>query len=197
MNDSETKIEEQAGKTPAVSEATEEIIIKQRGELVKVVRGQGGKFIKQHKSMPKSADMTRLFRTLMSQPIADSNGKLTKGGVIRARKVFDNMFAIASADPFQPVLDKSGNAVLDAKGVPITYFDAKSAMASTQAFKELFLRTYGMPSKSDEEIEAAKLQGVKIVILQHPELMDKNVVEDKPREALKPAFIEAEIIENK
>jgi len=66
-----------------------------------------------------------------------------------------------------------------------------------QAFKELMLRAYGMPSKSDEEMDALKTQAVKVVILQHPDMMDKKVYEEKPRETLVPAFIEAEIVENK
>jgi hypothetical protein len=61
----------------------------------------------------------------------------------------------------------------------------------------MMLRAYGMPTKSDEEMEAMKTQGVKVVILQHPEMMDKKVYEEKPREALVPAFIEGEFTENK
>jgi|SRR5665213_2090959 len=195
MQDSAGKNPEQPGTPPAVS--TE--MVRHKGNpdiLTKRIRGEGGKFQKQAKTMPKSLDVTRLLRNLLAQPLAGPDGKMRKGDVSRMRAMFDNIFTIATLVPEQPVFDKFGNLVY-VDGKPLTAKDAKIAMASVQAFKELMLRAYGMPSKSDEEIDALKTQGVKIVILQHPEMMDKNVIEDKPREALKPAFIDAEIIENK
>jgi hypothetical protein len=173
---------------------TEEIVKKPTGELVKVVRGAGGKFQKQKKTMPKSEDMTRLIRNLLAQPMAGPDGKMRRGDISRARMILDNIVAIAAESPHQVVLDKFGHPIMltDEHGDqrPMTTFDAKAAMSSTQAFKELWLRGYGMPSKSDEELEAQKMHGVKIVILQHPEMMNKEVVEDKPKAALEPAFAE-------
>lgn len=81
-------------------------------------------------------------------------------------------------------------------GVPLTVKDAKLAMASTQAFKELMLRAYGMPSKSDEEIDAMKKDGVKIVIIAPPEMVNKDIVVETTREKLVPSFIEGEVVEN-
>jgi hypothetical protein len=193
MPDSETKDQKPGPKVPAI---TTELIKMPSGELVTKNRGEGGKFVKKARTMPKSLDVTRLLRNLLNQPMAGEDGKMRKGDITRMRKMFDNIFTIASMSPEQPVFDKLGNLVY-VDGKPLTVKDAKIAMASTQAFKELMLRAYGMPSKSDEEIDALKTQSVKIVLLQYPEMMDKTVVEDKPREALKPAFIEAEIIENK
>jgi hypothetical protein len=202
MPDSEEKIAEQqeTKKTPAVSVE----IVKHQGNseiLTKRVRGEGGKFVKQKKSMPKSEDMTRAIRNLLAQPVAGPDGMMRKGDISRARMILDNIVDIAANNPNQPVLDKFGNPIFltDDQGrkYPMTVFDAKAAMASVQAFKELWLRGYGTAPKSDEELEAQKTQRVQVVILQHPEMMDKIVIEDKPREALKPAFIDAEIIENK
>jgi len=197
MEDSEIKIEEKAGeeKTPAVS--IEMVRHNGKDTLTKRMRGEGGKFVKQPKTMPKSLDVTRLLRNLLNQPVADENGKMTKGGLTRLRRAFDNIYQIAIMPAEQPLMDKFGHAMTDAKGNVITIKDAKVAMASVQAWEKLMLRAYGMPSKSDEELEALKTQGVKVVILQHPEMMDRTVYEDKPKEELKPAFIEAEIIENK
>jgi hypothetical protein len=197
MEDSEIKIEEKAGeeKTPAVS--IEMVRHNGKDTLTKRIRGEGGKFVKQPKTMPKSLDVTRLLRTLLNQPVADENGKMTKGGLTRLRKMFDNIYQIAIMPSEQPLLDKLGNPMLDAAGRVVTIKDAKIAMASVQAWKELMLRAHGMPSKSDEELESMKTQAVKVVILQHPDMMDKNIYEEKPRETLKPAFIDAEIIENK
>lgn len=196
MEDSEAKIEGNAGeeKTPAVSIE----MVRHLGteNLSKRIRGEGGKFVKQPKTMPKSLDVTRILRNLLNQPLTDADGKMVRGGATRLRKMFDNIFTIASMDPEQPVFDKFGNLVY-VDGKPLTQKDAKIAMASVQAFKELMLRAYGMPSKSDEEMDALKTQAVKVVILQHPDMMDKKVYEEKPRETLVPAFIEAEIVENK
>jgi hypothetical protein len=112
--------------------------------------------------------------------------------------MFDNIVLIASTSPHQPVLDKLGHPIRLADGSYLTVMDAKCAMASVQAFKELSLRAYGAPSKSEEEIEAMQTQGVKIVVLTPPEFMiNKQITEEKPREKLTPSFIEAEIVDNK
>ncbi len=196
MEDSETKtVEQPVLEKPAVSV---EIVRHKGGNcLTKRVRGEGGRFQKQAKTMPKAIDVTRAWRNLMNQPIADENGKMTKGGMTRARLLFDRLFANATMNPEQPVLDKDGKVVMDGRGKPLTYKDAKIMMASAASAKELALRVWGMPSKSDEELEAQKTQAVKVVILQHPDMMDKNIYEEKPRETLKPAFAEVlEITEN-
>jgi len=192
MSDSDKNLSD-IPKTPAVTEE----LVRHGGNpehLTKRLRGEGGKFQKQKKTMPKSEDMVRLIRNLLNQPEAGPDGKMRRGDVSRARKILDNIVRIAANDPTQVVLDKAGKPIMvkDADGQerPLTMFDAKAAMASTQAFKELWLRGFGMPCKSDEELEAQKVQGVKIVILQHPEMMDKNVVEDAPRPKLEPAFAE-------
>jgi hypothetical protein len=200
MSDSVEKTIEQ----PGVTSATSIEMVKHKGDpdiLTKRIRGESGKFQKQSKTMPKSLDVTRLLRNLLNQPLAGEDGKIRRSDATRMRKMFDNIYTIASTDPNQPVIDKLGYVVYltNDKGEkrPLLIMDAKVAMASVQAFKELMLRAYGMPSKSDEEIDALKTQGVKIIILQHPELMDKVVVADKPKEPLKPAFIEGEFTENK
>lgn len=195
MEDSEVNVSEQPEpEKPAV---TEEIILHPaNGAPVKRLRGEGGKFQKQPKAMPKSLDVTRLMRNLMLQP-ADPNGKLGKKAQTRIRQMFDNVFAVATMSPEQPVFDRLGNPVLDKDGNPLTVKDAKIAMASVQAFKELMLRTYGTPSKSEEELDAMKKDGVKIVIIAPPEMVNRVVVEEKPREQLKPAFIDGEFTTNK
>jgi hypothetical protein len=195
MSDSAEKNSELPVQKPAV---TEEIIKRPEGTFVTMNRGEGGKFVKKARTMPKSLDVTRLMRKLLASPVANANGKFDKGAESRIKQMFDNIFEIAATNPNQPLQDKFGNVVLDEKGKVVTYMDAKCAMASVQAFKELMLRAYGMPSKSDEEMEALKTQGVKIVIITPPaEMMNQTVKEDKPRERLVPAFLDAEIVENK
>jgi hypothetical protein len=159
-------------------------------KLTKRIRGEGGKFVKQPKNMPKSEDMTRYLRNLLNRAEANEDGVITKGSKSRISKVVNRIIKNAEMDPEQPVYDKFGN-------ISHTAIDPKIMMASAQSFKEIMLRAYGAPSKSDEELNAMKLQTVKVIILQHPELMDKNVYEEKPKEKLEPKFIDAEIVENK
>ncbi len=195
MNDSEEKITEQAGQ---VVPSSSEEAFQRHGDLVIVKRKPDGTFAKRPKTPPKSADITRLMRNLLKQPEKDAAGRITRDSRSRFLKMFENIFKIATLSPEQPLMDKFGNPMLDADGNVVTVKDAKIAMASVQAFKELMARAYGMPSKSDEELEAQKQAGVKIVVISPPpELMNRGVTEEKPREALVPRFAEVtEITEN-
>ena len=208
MEDSEVKLSEQpeAPKVPAV---TEELIVHPKGNRV-MLRGEGGKFKKKKKSIPKTEEITRYMRELLNKAEAGPDGRFTKGDKSRFRRMFDNIFSISAMSPEQPVFDKLGDIVwlkapvkdletgkIIREGIPVTVKDAKLAMASTQAFKELMLRAYGMPSKSDEEIDAMKKEGVKIVVIAPPEMVNKEIVAETVREKLVPSFIDAEIVENK
>jgi hypothetical protein len=67
-------------------------------------------------------------------------------------------------------------------------------MSIIKAAELLYLRFYGKPAVSDDELDALRVHGVKVVIVQAPELQNKEVVQEKPKEMLKPSFIEAEVI---
>ena len=191
--DSEVKTEGQPEKKSPAKPSEEMIIHHESHAPVKVFRGEGGKFVRSPKTMPKTADVTRLMRNLLNAPVTGE-----KSSESRFREMFDNMVLIASTSPHQLVLDKLGHPIEMDDGSYLTAMDAKCAMASVQAFKELCLRAYGAPSKSEEEIEAMQTQGVKIVVLTAPsEMVNKQITEEKPKPALKPSFIDAEIIENK
>lgn len=209
MNDSDTKTTDKPGQlVPVVSEQV--VKYKETGQIKTVLRGEGGKFVKKKRTAPKSQDVVRYMRELLQKAEAGPEGKLIKGDKSRFRRMFDNMFEIAQMSPYQPVFDKKGDPVWLEKpicdeegnviktGKQMIAADAKVMIASVTAFKELMLRSYGMPSRSDEEMDAMKEQGVKIVVLTPPEMINKEVVEEKPRETLKPSFAEVvEIIENK
>jgi hypothetical protein len=185
MADSEVK--------PSVN--TEEIVIR-RDTPTKVVRGEGGKFKKQQKTMPKTQDVTRLLRNLLNQAEAGPDGVLRKGDKSRLRKMFDTMVTIASRTGETPVTDKFGNVVMKPDGTPYLFIDPKIEANSIQAFDKLALRVYGAYNKSDEELDAMKTSGVKFVVVPFPsDMMNKEIVEDKPKDALKPAFIEGEFTE--
>jgi hypothetical protein len=189
----EDSVEKKPSENPeAKPQGTSVEMVRHMGtdKLSKRIRGEGGKFVKQPKTMPKSEDMTRYIRNVLNRAEANEDGVITKGSKSRISRMISNIIKNAEMDAEQPVYDKCGNQTG-------TAVDPKIMMASAQNFKEIMLRGYGAPSKSDEELNAMKTQSVKVIVLSHPELMDKTVVEDKPHEKPVPAFIDAEIIENK
>jgi hypothetical protein len=180
-------------KTPEIHE--ELILHPESGEFVKANRKANGRFAKKSREMPSSLEVTRLMRTLLNQAETGPDGHIIKGSKSRFRKMFDKLLEIATCDFQQPVFDKFGNALVNEDGTPMTQKDAKVMMATVQAFKELMLRAHGEAPKNDAELEALQTQGVKIVIIQPPaEMMNREVIEDSPRQALKPAFIEGEFV---
>ena len=190
MEDSVEKKPEQQGTEKSPVESVEMVRHMGTDKLTKRIRGEDGKYKKQPKTMPKSEDMTRYIRNVLNRAEANEDGVVTKGSKSIINRMVKNITKNAMTDAEQPVYDKMGNQVG-------TAVDPKIMMAAAQNFKEIMLRGYGAPSKSDEELNAMKLQTVKVVIMQHPEMMDKTVVEDKPHEKPVPAFIDAEIIEDK
>jgi len=190
MEDSVEKKPEQPGTEKSPVESVEMVRHMGTDKLTKRIRGENGKFVKQPKTMPKSEDMTRYIRNVLNRAEANEDGVITRGSKSVIHKMVKNITKNAMMDAEQPVYDKFGNQVG-------TAVDPKIMMASAQSFKEIMLRGYGAPSKSDEELNAMKTQSVKVIIIQHPELMDKNVYEDKPKEPPTPAFLDAEIVENK
>jgi hypothetical protein len=190
-----SSIEKNQKSTPTTSE--EITLHHMTGLPVKNVRGEGGRYVKQIKKAESSKNRKERLRNLLDRPEPNEDGRIEKGSKSRYHRMVENQIKNAMMDAERPVFDKLGFLILDTAGEIVKVVDPKVMMASTAAFKELMLRADGMPSKSDEDLDALKTQGVKIVILQHPEIMDKNVYEDKPRETLKPAFIEGEFVENK
>jgi len=179
--DSVEKPQEVSQEVP--KESTEE---KPKGPLELVVRNTNGTFstrlkdpktghfMKKDRPLPSAKELVRAGRQLLTSAEAGPDGKLIKGSKTRHRKIFDNLVRIATLEPDDP----------------------KALMAIIKAAELLYLRFYGKPSASDEEIEALKVHGVKVVIVQAPELQNKEVVEEKPKEILKPSFVDAEFTTN-
>ena len=195
MEDSVEKTPEQPG-TKAPVESVEMVRHNGKVKLTKRIRGEKGQFVKQPKTMAKSEDTTRYLRNVLNSAECEAGGKITQKSRSHIRKMTLNIIKNAEMDAERPIFDKLGKLVRDGDGKIVTVVDPKIMMASAQNYKEIMLRAYGAPSKSDEELNAMKMQSVKIVIIQHPEMMDKVVVEDKPHEKPVPAFLDAEIIEN-
>jgi hypothetical protein len=78
------------------------------------------------------------------------------------------------------------------EGKPLTVKDAKAMMASAKSFDTLLKASLGNPKPVEEQHKIA------IVMVGFPEnMMNKEIVEDKPREKLVPAFAEVtEIVTN-
>jgi cellobiose-specific phosphotransferase system component IIB len=167
-------------------------------KLTKRIRGEDGKYKKQPKTMPKSEDMTRYLRNVLNRAEANADGTITRGSKSRISRMISNIIKNAEMDAEQPARDRLGNPLTDEDGKVIKVVDPKIMMASAQNLKELMLRAYGAPGKSDEELNAMKMQKVNVVIITPPaEFMNKEVKEEKPREQIEPAFLDAEIVENK
>lgn len=140
------------------------------------LKNEKGQFVKKPRPLPDAREVTRLMRTLLNQAegVYDPETKRTKvlqGEKSRFRKMFDNMVRIASNDGDDP----------------------KAMMAAVKAFEVLALRALGKPSVSDEEMEALKVSGVKVILVQPPQLMHDEFKEDHKE----PQFIQAEVVEEK
>ena len=175
--DSEPKIEGKPGETPVKPEKTEEIIVRD-GAPVKIVRGKSGQFQRQPKAMPSGREFTRVTRNYMLNMEADKDGKITKGSQTKYEMMVENIICISRG---VPTVLKNGDTIER---------EPKQDMASAQAFKILTERGLGKVSTSDEDREAAQTDPIRIVIMSIPNLMNKDVIEDKPKLALKPAFAE-------
>lgn len=188
MADSETKPEDVLvpGAFKPSPPGTTEITIQRKGVPVTLLVNEKGKFVHKPKPMPEAKDVTRLMRRLLIELEAGEDGRVTSKSKNRLRRMLDNMIDIATADSHTIMFDKKGNA--------ITVRDAKMAMASVKAFEALMARAYGKVSPGDDEMDAMKLAGIKIVVVTPPDNL--KPMEDTQKN-LRPSFIEAEIVENK
>jgi hypothetical protein len=167
MAEPETEEQAQPGK-PVESMA---IVVRNPDGSTRVAkRGSDGKFVRTRK-MPSSLDYTRRARKLLDRPIEE-----------RTRKEIVTVY------------DEMVNHMIDiARGK--VEGDPKDKAAAVMAFKELTLRVFGKPSTSEEDREAATQgAGIRVVVIPSPELMVKDIIEEKPREQLKPSFIDAEVV---
>jgi hypothetical protein len=176
MDDSEVEIEGPVENKPT---GPLEIVVKNNNGTLgtRLKDPKTGKFLKKPKPMPDAKEVTRLMRTLLNSAegeLDSATGKVrvVKGTKTRFRKMFDNMIRIASNEDNDP----------------------KAMMAAVKAFEVVALRALGKPSASDEELEALKVSGVKVVIIQPPELQHREVLEERSHDKLTPSFIEAEVV---
>ncbi len=101
-------------------------------------------------------------------------------------RILDNQIAAASTSADQPLCDKFGHPVL-VDGKPLLLTDPKVMMASAKA-AQVVLRSAGLEQPIKEPVQQNR---VEIVIIQPPDnMMNHEVVEDKPHPPLVPKFAE-------
>lgn len=137
------------------------------------IKDEKGRFQKKEKAMPSTKDLKRWGRSLLNRAEAGPDGKPVKGKQSRQRVMFDRLYEIATKDVDDP----------------------KAWMAQIKATELLYLMFHGKFSPGDEEIEALKVSGVKFVVIQPPELVHKEKEEGIREQPEKPAFLDAEVVQ--
>jgi hypothetical protein len=106
-------------------------------------------------------------------------------------QIINNLAKNARASAETPVFDKLGNVIM-VDGKPLTVKDAKAMMASAKSFDTLLKASLGNPKPVQEQHRVAI-----VIVGQVENMMNKEVVEDKPRPPLRPSFAEVtEIVTN-
>src|SRR5271165_6054350 len=153
MSDSEQKPEEPVEEKSLVPQ---EITVRNPdGSLsTRLKDPSSGKFVKKDKAMPSSKAMTKLGRKILTGRI-----KLDEGGA------YTSVFEAMTRYMTQIAMGK-------AEG------DPKGHMAAVQAYKVVLERLVGKVPPSEEELEALSFSGVKVVIIQPPQLQNKEVLKE-------------------
>lgn len=128
-----------------------------------------GKFLKKHRGMPSSKEMTKLGRKILMGRLLLEDGN-TYATVFEKMTKHMTQIAMGTAEG-----------------------DPKAHMASVQAYKIVLERLIGKIPPSDEELEAQQSNGVRVIIIQPPKLMNDQLKENPPE----PKFLPAEIVEDK
>lgn len=172
----------------ADSEVKSLVVSHPQGQRELLKDQKSGKFVKKPKKAPKDTrEVTQYMRDFLSTQVATGD-TLDRSARSRLLHILENMADIATFDSSNVCVgvDKDGNAIYGP--------DAKMAMASVKAAELLMLRAYGKPAPSSEEMDALKRSGVRIVVVEQPQIIHPEVQEEKPRAEIKPVFIEAEVV---
>lgn len=149
------------------AESTELVVRNADGKTFSTrIKGKDGKFMRKGKGMPSSQQMTKLGRKILTKRITLEDGNITT--------VFEHMTWWMT----EIARGTAGN-------------DPKEHMAAVQAYKVVLERLVGKIPPSDEELEALQTGGVKVLIIQPPQLMNNDLKKDSEE----PKFIPAEIVE--
>lgn len=135
------------------------------GTLVERLKGPDGKFVKKERKLATKKDIQDVTREFLNDKFKKGpDGKMMKRDKTRLHETLEAMHKLTLSD--NPVV----------------------AAAAVKAAEFLWVYAYGKPSMSDQDRSALELSGVKFVILERPELMHPEIVEEKPKPVLKPSF---------
>ena len=128
------------------------------GTFRESLKNAKGHFVKKVKPLPSAHEMVRKLRKRLEQNI-------TGGDQQKLMEIFDFQISIANGT---------------------CGCDPKAQMAAVKAFEAIWLRAYGKPSLSDDEKEALKHDGVRIVIVEAPQCLP--AAEEAKEEKKQPSF---------
>jgi hypothetical protein len=165
--------------TPAVT--TTAIVVKNaKGDGTSIrLKDSSGKFVRKNKPMPVSSqEIKRIGRKAMMK-VKEGAKKTEIQAMVETAIKWAN---------YDPGVDEKGNPVAP---------DPKMVAASKQWADWLMLHFVGKPGLTEEDKEDNKISGIKFVVFERPELMNKEVVnyEDRQKQPDKPAFAEVLSVE--
>jgi hypothetical protein len=74
--------------------------------------------------------------------------------------------------------------------------DPRSKMAAVKAWEAIRLYATGQPAPSEEALKNSKLQQVKVIVVEAPQLMNPEVKDsEEAKIKTKPSFIDAEVVQ--
>lgn len=164
MVDSDVKNKPQADLNP-LPEGTSLVVVRTKeGGTREMLRNEKGTFVKKPKPLIPTLEFTRSERKKLNTVRSD------KEGLTEYMVAFMNLLRIAQH----------------------VSTDAKEMMASVKAFEILRLSALGKPDPSEREMDKLTNQPVKTIIIQMPQLMNSEVVDDSKKAAEKkqPSFAE-------
>jgi hypothetical protein len=129
-----------------------------------VLKNAKGQFVKKPKPLIPTIEFTRRERKKLYSPSKDKG----KEGLTEHDVAFLNMLRIAQNEDSDP----------------------KAMMAAVKAYEILMRRALGKEAPSEQELDKLTSQAVKVVVIQAPQLMHPEIIEEKPQEVLKPSFAE-------
>lgn len=148
--------------TPLPEGVTSLVVLNKNGTIREALKDEKGRFVKKAKPLIPTIEFTRAERKKLNSVRSD------KDGLTEYMVAFMNILRIAQ---------NSDN-------------DPKAMMAAVKAFEILRTSALGKPAPSEQELDKLTTQPVRVVVIQAPQLMHPEVVEEKTKETLRPSFAE-------
>jgi hypothetical protein len=146
-------------------EGTSLVVVKTKeGGVREMLRSDKGHFVKKPKPLIPTIEFTRRIRKILYSPSKEKG----KEGLSECDVATLNMLRIAQNPDSDP----------------------KAMMAAAKAYEILMRRGLGKEDPSEQELDKLTHQAVKVVVIQAPQLMHPEIIEEKPKELLKPSFAE-------